>query len=449
MTSDLPLTVLATAIPNGSAVTTSLSLPAVIALISSFFLGTLLVSRLSVRLGVPSILGVLLLGILTNNSVVDHFLTSEIIELLHSTSLSLLLFYAGLTTNFSQLKGLVRFSLCLAIGGVIVSSLMFSATIWLIASLIHGVLPDIPALPLPVCFLVAACVGSTDAGATTSVLRRVEPLVPVRVKRVIQFESSLNDPAAILFLSASAGLFIALQNPDLQPAIVLAKQLQSFLRNVGSGIMCGLILVYLSQFILRQILMSRDQVLVLGLSIAMAAYGFTSLIGGSGFVACFVTGAFLANNIYNNPHITPELIELSLEPFNTLMELMVFLLFGLLFPSHFLLDYWLPGLLMALVLMLIVRPFSVLLFQKLSPLTKRETALVCWCGLRGAVPLALTFSVIHELPEITGFAGASLQSLTDYVESLVFVIVIINLSLQGFTLPHVCRWLGFQPEPAG
>ena len=424
-------------------------LPGVIALISSFFIGTLIVSKLSVRLGVPSILGVLLFGIMFDADTVGKFLTPQMIETLHTSSLSLLLFYAGLSINFSQLTGLVGFSLMLAVGGVIVSSLAFTLAVWLIATGSHALIPGIPSLPLSVCFMVAACVGTTDAGATANVLRSVDKLVPERVKRVIQFESALNDPAAILFLSASAGLFIALQSPDAQPVAVFAKQIQIFLRSVGSGIMCGLILVYISQFILKKVLISRDQVLVLGISIAMAAFGFTTLIGGSGFVASFVTGAFLANNIYNNPHLTPELIEDSLEPFNTLMELTVFLLFGLLFNPVHLLNYWLPGVLMALVLMLIIRPLSVVVFQKLSPLSKRETALVSWCGLRGAVPFALAYTVLHELPMITGLSGEPLLLISSYAQTLVFVIVILNLSLQGFTLPHVCRWLGFKPLPSG
>ena len=422
-----------------------ITLPGVIALMAVFFVGTLVVSKLSVRAGVPSILGVLLLGIFTDVDLVRQFLTPQIIEVLQSSSLALLLFYAGLTTNFSQLKGLFRFSLMLAVGGVVVSSLSFALSIWLVSSACHYLFPVIPNLPVSVCFLTAACIGSTDAGATTNVLTSVKDLVPERVKRVIEFESSLNDPAAILFLSASAGLFVALQKPELQPAIVLAKEVQVFLRSVGSGIMCGLILAYISQYLLHKVLINRNQVLVLGMSIAMAAFGITTLIGGSGFVAAFVTGVFLSNNIYSSPHITPELMEDSLQPFNTMMELVVFLLFGLLFDPKYISSYWLPGLLIALALMFIVRPLSVLVFRMISPLSNRETALICWCGLRGAVPLALTYTVGVELPEVTGLSGEPLEAIKTYVQTLVFLVVILNLSIQGFTLPHVCRWLGFSP----
>lgn len=423
-----------------------LSVPTVIALISSFFFGALIACKISLHVGVPSIFGVLILGVCINLELINEYLSPTMVEVLQSSSLALLLFYAGLSTSFSKLKGLVGFGLLLAVGGVIVSSLMFGSLIWLIAVSLHYFLPSLPALPLSVCFLVAACLGSTDASATMNVLGRVSGLVPQRVKCVLEFESSLNDPAAILFLSATTGVFIAMQEPNMMPLTLIAEQFQSFLRNVGSGILCGLILTYIAQYVLKGVLISRDQVLVLGMSIAMAAYGFTTLFGGSGFIAAFVTGCFLSNNIYDNPYLTKELIEHSLEPFSALMELMVFLLFGMLFDPSLLVLYWLPGLLAALVLMLLVRPISVILFRRFSPLTNRENALVCWCGLRGAVPLALVYIVLTELKSVTGLAGEELVVVQEYFQALVFMIVVLNLCIQGLTLPRYCQWLGFSPS---
>ena len=210
---------------------------------------------------------------------------------------------------------------------------------------------------------------------------------------------------------------------------------------------CGLILSYLSQYILKSILTSRDQILVLGMAIAMASFGFTTLIGGSGYVACFVTGLFLSNNIYDNPHITHELLEDSLEPFSAMMELIIFLLFGLLFDPAKVFSYIVPGFGIALGLMILVRPVSVLTFRRLAPLSDQEMTLICWCGLRGAVPLALTYELIHELPSVTGLTGVELLTLGEYIQTLVFIIVIVNLCFQGFTLPRFSRWLSSQSLP--
>jgi cell volume regulation protein A len=296
-------------------------------------------------------------------------------------------------------------------------------------------------LPFAVCLLIAASLGSTDAGATLSVLRGVGRLVPERVKYLVEFESSVNDPSAILFLYLVIGLTASHGASDPGGSATFMLQIQNFIKSIGSGIMVGLILTYIAQFILRSVVTSRDQVLVVGLAVAMSSYGVATLLGGSGFISAYVTGCFLANNIYDNPYITQEMMTSSLEPFNTLMELTVFLLFGVLFDPAYIPGNLVAGLLISVILMLLVRPLSVLIFQPLTPLNKRETALVCWCGLRGAVPLALAYAVVHALPHIKGLSEAQAASMEPEVQGLIFVVVVSNLLLQGLTLPRFCRWL--------
>ena len=417
---------------------TTLPVAGLMTLVSLAFLATLVASKVSIRLGIPAILGVLLLGVLING---DYSMFSpEGVEALHVVSLSMLLFYAGLSTNFGRLRQLLGFGLCLAVGGVVVSSGLLGAAIWAITHGLGQVWPaTITGLPFAVCLLIAASLGSTDAGATLSVLRGVGKLVPERVKNLVEFESSVNDPSAILFLYLVIGLTATSGSAGTSDHATIVLQIQSFIKSIGSGIMVGLILTYIAQFVLKSVVTSRDQVLVVGLAVAMSSYGVATLLGGSGFISAYVTGCFLANNIYDNPYITQEVMASSLEPFNTLMELTVFLLFGVLFDPSYIPANLLAGLLISGTLMLLVRPLSVLFFQPLSPLSKRETALVCWCGLRGAVPLALAYSVVHAIPNINGISEAQAAAMEPEVQGLIFVVVVSNLLLQGLSLPHLCR----------
>jgi cell volume regulation protein A len=247
----------------------------------------------------------------------------------------------------------------------------------------------------------------------------------------------VNDPAAILFLF----LIVGLTGQGGSEGAAVLDQLQGFIKSVGSGILVGLILTYLAQFVLNQLITSKDQILVVGIAIALASYGFASLLGGSGFIAAYVTGLFLANNIYDNKLITPELLEHSLEPFNTTMQITVFLLFGVLIEARSIPGAVLPGVLVALALMLVARPLSVLACQPWSPFDWRGGALIAWCGLRGAVPIALGYSVTQALPSLPGIAPAELPRLEELVEGLIFVVVFLNLSLQGLSLPWLCRRL--------
>ena len=101
------------------------------------------------------------------------------------------------------------------------------------------------------------------------------------------------------------------------PAALLPA-LQSFLKSIGSGVMVGLILSFVAQFILRRFVSSPSQILLLGIAVALSSYGLAQLLQGSGFISAYVTGLFLANDIYANRWITPKRLEQGLEPFNTL-----------------------------------------------------------------------------------------------------------------------------------
>jgi len=94
----------------------------------------------------------------------------------------------------------------------------------------------------------------------------------------------------------------------------------------------------------------------------------------------------------------------------------------------------------------------VMIFQKFSPFSRREAVLISWCRLRGAVPLALSFSVIEAIAKINGIDPQLVQPLIDNVEVIVFRAVVLNLLIQGLSLPHLGWFLGIGqdrtlPEP--
>lgn len=415
-------------------------LPVVMLMLGVIFTGTLAISKFSLKIGIPAILGVLLLGLSINPGT--PLITGQAIEQIHILSLSLLLFYAGLQTDLKSIRGFLEYGLILALGGVIISSLLLGLFIWFVASPTgSGIELGFHQIPLAVGMLIAACLGSTDAGATLSVLRDVRHLIPPRLSALLEFESAVNDPTAILFLGLVVGLS-TIAGPPQEMQVTLLQELQRFVQNIGSGIIVGVVIGYISRYSLNHLVQEKSQLLVLGLAIAMLSYGFASQLGGSGFIAVYVTGLFLGNNLYSNQHITVESLQETLLPFNTMTEIIVFLSFGLIMhPSRVFLSLD-DGSIIAIFLMLIARPISVFAFQRFSPFHWKETLFVSWCGLRGAVPLALTFVVIDKLPKIQGIDPGIIEPLIDNAEGIIFCVVLLSLLVQGFTLPHVCRWLG-------
>ncbi|MFM7733512.1 MAG: cation:proton antiporter [Cyanobium sp.] len=421
----------------------SVPLPMVMAVVGAIFLGTLAISRFSLRIGLPGILGVLLLGLVIN---ADHeWFSPATIDWLHTLSLSMLLFYAGLRTELRSIRGFLEYGILLAVGGVIVSSALLGVIICFVASpTASGIELGFGQIPFGLGLLLAACLGSTDAGATIAVLRQVRDRMPKRLIDLLEFESSVNDPAAILFFGLVLGLSAI--DPGTSADALLQRQLSEFVQRIGSGLMVGVLIAYLARLSLEWFVDANDQLLVLGVAVALIAFGTAELLGGSGFIATYATGAFLSNHIYRNRSVTPAGLQEALLPFNTMTEITVFLLFGLRMNPARLLPGLSEGVIIALALMLVTRPLSVLLFQRFSPFSLRESLLIGWCGLRGALPLVLTFKVVESIPLLRGVDPALVSELSDNADGIIFKVVVLNLLIQGMSLPLVCRWLGLQAD---
>ena len=414
------------------------------------YLGTLIISRFSVRIGIPAILGVLILGLAINIQIMDVGHTE--VETLHVFALSLLLFYAGLKTDLQAIRGILRYGLMLAIGGVAVSTLVLGVAIWWLSSSTGAQLSPgaSDAMPLGAAMLIAACLGSTDAGATLSVLRQVRRRVPERVAHLLEFESSVNDPAALILYGIAVTIFTGSNfsnGADPLPDLMLAG-VRDLLQQLGSGLLVGLIFGSLARLVIDHFVVEKNQLLVVAMSIAFIDYGCSHFVGGSGFVSVYVTGLFMTNGHYRNPEINHTTIQEVLLPFNTMTEISIFLLFGLLVPPGQLVPSMRVGLASALALMVVARPFSVLCFQRFSPFSSRDSTLIAWCGLRGAVPLALSYNVVDQIPRIPGIDPQLAAVLAGNAQSIVFIVVIMNLLLQGLSLPWLCRRLNAPAELA-
>jgi len=415
-------------------------LPVVLGVLGVLLLTTLAIRRFSLRLGAPAILGVLLFGLLMPNEL-ELFQDSTITNL-HTIGGSVLLFYAGLQTEVRSVKGYVEYGVILAFGGVAVASTALGLIIWTcLSASADGLAFGFNQLPISVAMLTAACLGSTDAGATMSVLADLKDRLPERLRSLLEFESALNDASAILFLGLVTGLVSSAQ-AGVSVDHLLVQQVRLFVQSVGSGVLIGVCLGYFCRFCLDRLVQQREQLLIFGIAFTSIAYGSSTFLGGSGFICAYVTGLFLSNHTYKNPGITADALQEVLSPFNTMMEMLIFLVFGLTTEPEAVLPLVPIGVVVALAMMLIARPLSVLLFQPFSPFNLRESLLVAWCGLRGAVPLALALEVVHAIPELPGVAAATAEKLANNISGLVFMVVLLNLLVQGLSLPWVCRQLG-------
>lgn len=95
------------------------------------------------------------------------------------------------------------------------------------------------------------------------------------------------------------------------------------------------------------------------------------------------------------------------------------------------------GLILALALIFVIRPLTVLLTLWPFGFNRRELGFISWVGLRGAVPIVLAlFPIIADLPE------------AQLVFHVAFFIVLVSLVVQGTTMAPLARKLRLE-VPAG
>jgi len=407
------------------------------------------VAEISKRLGFPGILGVLLLGISLGIPLNSGLVDSGAVETLHLLALAMLLFYAGLCVDIACLRRILVYGLLLALVGVVVSSLSLGFLIhWLSsndAGSIQFGFDSATSIPMGVALLLASCLGSTDAGATLSVLSSVKDRLAPRLTNTLEFESSVNDPTAILFFGLVSGLFFHHSSGGGQETgQMLMSEIGNFSRLVFSGVVMGFITSFAARFIVAQFEDEETRLIVI-IANVMAVYGITNFFGGSGLLAAYVCGVIL-----NRPYADSELdsqgnnLELQrlLAPINCLAEYVIFLLLGMLVDWQTMWKVMPLAILISLSLNLICRPLSVWILNRYSPLNRRESIFLGWCGLRGAVPLALAFEMSHEIIKMPGMNEALAATTASNCTALIFDVVLFSLVVQGSTLAPLAKLLG-------
>ena len=148
-----------------------------------------------------------------------------------------------------------------------------------------------PAMPVMVGLLLAAALAPTDAGLGAATV--LNPVVPVRVRRILNVESGLNDglitPVVLFAIAAVAG------EEDLRTGASVVQGLVDLsvgaLLGAAVGAGGGLLLGWS-----RRRDLSTKSTRSLGvLVLPILAYSLVALVGANSFVACFIAGtAFTA-----------------------------------------------------------------------------------------------------------------------------------------------------------
>lgn len=376
-------------------------------------------SKISARAGLPLLVLFLLVGMLAGQDGIGGIRFDNPLgaHALGTLALAIILYDGGLQTQLSSIRVVWKPSALLATAGVLVTAVITGlAAHWVLGlSVLEGL-------------LIGAIVGSTDAAAVFTQLRNAGVNINKRLKSILEIESASNDPMAIFL---TVGLLEVLVN-GMPLGVGLLKL---FVMQMGIGTIVGLGTGWLGVRLINRIeLTAAGLYPVLVAGVGLFSFGLAANLGGSGFLAVFLTGVVVGNSRF----VFQRGAFLFLDGLAWLGQITMFVVLGLLINPKELLDVWLEGLLIAIVLICVARPLAVIPMLKPFGFNRREITLVSWVGLRGSVPI-----ILAVFPLIFGLPGAPL------IFNVVFFVVLLSATVQGSTLSLVASRLGLtEPTPA-
>ncbi|TAD86128.1 MAG: sodium:proton antiporter [Bacteroidetes bacterium] len=335
--------------------------------------------------------------------------------------LGFLLFAGALHTDWPQIKKQVKTVGLLAVGGVLLSTVIIAGLMWCFCGW-FGIQLD-----FIYCLLFGALISPTDPIAVLGILTKAN--VPKKIEATIVGESLFNDGVGVV-------VFIALlETLRSQSGFDFGRFGLLFLQEAVGGLAFGFALGYALHVLLRSINHYETEVL-LTLAFVMGGFALCGLFHLSGALAMVVMGLLVGNFKTNEAmtDVTQAYVHKFWELLDVILNALLFIIMAfVLMVLEFRMAYVWIGLL-CIVAGLVARAAVVLLpvwlFPKWINLTFKESKVVVWGGLRGGLSLALVLS-IPENPH------------KGLLVMVTYLCVVFSILVQGLSIGKLAKkWVG-------
>lgn len=384
-------------------------------IVSVVLLACSLLKKVSGRLGIPSLLMFILLGMLFGSDGLfkipfDDYAFAEQIS---SVALVFIMFYGGFGTNWKAARPVAAVSVVLSSAGTVLTALLTGL-------FCHFVL----GMPILEGLLCGAVLGSTDAASVFSILRSRRLALKENTAPLLEVESGSNDPFAymltVVLLSA------------METGVTVGGVVQMLAGQVVLGLAFGFGIGFGVRWLMRRFRLDASGMETLFMvGTALLAYAAPTMLGGNGFLSVYIAGIVLGNsNLAARTTLVPFF-----DGVTGNMQAVLFFLLGLLsYPSR-MASVLLPGLAIAVFLAFVARPAAV--FALMTPFggSVSRRLLVSFSGLRGAA--SIVFAIV---------AVQSPAAMENDLFHIAFVVVLFSIALQGSLLPAVARRLDMIDE---
>ncbi len=378
-------------------------------LILMIFLVASMVAIVGRRFRIPYTVGLVIAGLAIG---LQSDLSVDISpKLFLSLFLPPLLFEAAFLVNFERLRQNLGTIIFLAVPSVVLNTLFVGFVVYWGGG-----------LDLPVAIVFGSLIAATDPVAVVGIFRKLG--APKRLEILLEGESLLNDGTAIVMFNLALASIAA-------GSFNLGEGLTSFVRVAGGGLIIGLLFGWLFSRVITFI----DDHLVETTLTTLVAFGSyfvaEDLLHFSGVLAVVAAGIVSGNVGPQGMSPTTKIVVFNFWEYAAFAaNSAVFLLIGLQTNLTELLDNWKP-ILWAISAVLISRAVVIYFFSRLAGrMEARWRHVLFWGGLRGAISLALAFSLPLTL-------GAS----RDLMITMSFGVVLFSIIVQGFSMDRVLTGL--------
>ena len=281
-----------------------------------------------------------------------------------------------------------------------------------------------PGMGLALAALAAAILSPTDAALGQAVV--TNPDVPERSRRALTVESGMNDGLAlpIILMLASVAAMEMSHSPGEWLVFGIKQISFGILAGIGLGTLGGLALLKAKDLDTT----SDTTEGIAALALAGGTYLISSMIGGNGFIAAFVSGLCFGHVVGGRCKFVFEFTESE----GQILAWLAFLLIGGALVPHAVANLTWPMLALILLSLFVVRPLAIwlsLMGTDAKPISKLFFG---WFGPRGLATALFALIVLEELPPEVG----------ESVLSMAVNAVWISALLHGATAGIGGRWYG-------
>jgi cell volume regulation protein A len=333
---------------------------------------------------------------------------------------SYILFDGGASLRFNVLKQVWITIVVIATIGVIITAVITGIA----AHYILGV-------PLIVALLLGATLASTDPATLVPIFRQVH--IRDRVAQTVMSESAFND--AMGAIVTFGVLAVAMGTGEFS----FASSLFDLLKQTVIGIVAGIVLGYLAALLIchEKWAFLAEYAPVVTLIAVIGAYFAADGLEASGFMAVFVFGIVLGNKeSFGFQMEAGEAQKLDEYVLTTafIMRLFIFILLGAQVDFTLMSQYWLGGVAVVTVLILVARPVTVFLCalpDRRARWSFAEMLFMCWTRETGVIPAALAGLLL-------GMKAPGAQM----IASVTFIAILMTILIQAPTTRWLAKGLG-------